>query len=58
VGKESERDMQPQGVIKISRITALQRDVGKFPQPFSFQLVITGEDREKCLPDIIDTFDL
>jgi len=23
----------------------LQRDVGKFPQPFSFQLVIAGEDR-------------
>jgi hypothetical protein len=35
----------PQGTIPLNKITALQRDVGKFPQPFCFQLVITGEGR-------------
>ena len=38
----------PQGTIPLNKITALQRDVGKFPQPFCFQLVITGEGRN-CL---------
>lgn len=36
---------RPQGIVPLERVTALQRDVGKFPQPFCFQLVIAGEDR-------------
>ena len=32
----------PQGKIPLDKITALQRDVGKFPQPFCFQLVIAN----------------